>query len=110
MFKLDQNADISGTCLRAHIYVAPYRLIFLFGEPHEADGYKVSGRYTFTNERGEVFTLYDWKCTSLYDPDRIRPDAFWNSTIVRVFNIGSKTDTDASEFKAWLEGRLNGIT
>lgn len=94
MFKLNNNAYSNMTSLKGYVKIAPSKLVELFGKPIECDGYKVSGEYIFEDkESGEVFTLYDWKSTSLYDncggPD---PDTFWKSDEVYNFHVGGRTD------------------
>ena len=71
-----------------YVYVAPSILVARLGEPDESDGFKVSGEYTFKAPNGGIITLYDWKCTSLYDPDAESPENFWRSQDTREFNIG----------------------
>jgi len=104
MFKLSQDADTNGTHLQDHVVLAPAALIEKFGQPQESDGYKVSGEYSFENEAGEVFTLYDWKWTDLYDSDGVPVDEFWNSWTPIQFNIGGKSL--AFDFVTWLKGEI----
>jgi hypothetical protein len=106
MFKLSQDADINGTHRVGEITCAPATLVEKFGQPQASDGYKVSGEYTFENEAGEVFTLYDWKSTSLYDDDfgSPSPGAFWRQASPQQFNIGGRTN--AFDFVDWLEGKV----
>ena len=105
MFQLDFNANINGTCRQSEINVAPARLIELFGEPGESDGYKVSGEYVFVNEAGDVFTLYDWKYTTLYNPEYgVHPELFWGGTKPVQFNIGG--NGNAADFVKWLSNKI----
>jgi len=104
MFRLSQDADINGTHLQGHIMVAPAFLIEKFGQPQKSDGYKVSGEYSFENEEGEVFTLYDWKCTELYDSYGTPVREFWNTWVPIQFNIGGKSP--AFDFITWLQGEV----
>jgi len=105
MFKLSQDADINGTCLQGYVMAAPAALIEKFGQPQECDGYKVSGEYAFENDAGEVFTLYDWKCTTLYESDAgVTPSDFWKQTCQRQFNIGGRTNS--FDFIAWLKKQI----
>ena len=104
MFKLSQDADINGTHRVGHIMATPALLVEKFGQPQESDGYKVSGEYSFENDAGEVFTLYDWKCTELYDSYGIPVDEFWNTWTPIQFNIGGKSS--AFDFITWLQGEV----
>ena len=100
MFKLDNKAEISGTHLVGEYWISPVLLKDIFGEPEKADEYKVSGEYIFSGEDGEVLTLYDWKCTSLYDDGYESPSSFWASSEPHDFHIGGKEGCD--DFKEWL--------
>lgn len=103
-YVLDPNADINGTGLRDHIQADYKDLKKLFGEPEESDGYKVSGEWCFRNDNGkEVYTLYDWKSTSLYESEYPSVEKFRNSG-VQEFNVGGHND--ASHFIKWLENKL----
>ena len=105
MFKLNQEANVDGTCRQSEIQVAPARLVEVFGPPVVCDEYKVSGEYIFEGPEGEVFTLYDWKSTTLYDPyHSITPQAFWSQTIKRDFNIGGHRIAD--DFLEWLKKKV----
>ena len=105
MFKLNQDANITGTCRQSEIKASPSRLIEVFGQPVECDGYKVSGEYIFEDEEGSVFTVYDWKATTLYDPAYgVTPIAFWNETTPVWFNVGGSKS--AADFVDWLSQKL----
>jgi hypothetical protein len=46
--------------------------------------------------------MYDWKATTLYDPDYgVAPSDFWARTIPVQFNIGGHTN--AFDFIDWLK-------
>ena len=105
MFRLNNDADVNGTCRQSEIMAAPARLIELFGKPTYCDGYKVSGEYVFEDEEGNVFTLYDWKYTTLYSPEYgIHPTVFWAGTTPVQFNIGAQVY--AGDFTEWLKDQL----
>jgi hypothetical protein len=74
-----------------------------FGKPLSGDEFKVSGEWIFKDdETGAVFTLYDWKCTNLYDPDAPSVEKFRANPSEQQFNIGGTRQFDVSEFKALL--------
>tara|TARA_A200000159_G_scaffold163425_1_gene189606 strand:- start:448 stop:768 length:321 start_codon:yes stop_codon:yes gene_type:complete len=105
MFRLNQEANTNGTHRQSEVKIAPARLIEIFGQPVECDGYKVSGEYIFEGPDGQVFTLYDWKCTTLYDPYYgVSPQDFWSQTIQRDFNIGGHSY--AGDFVEWLKRKV----
>ena len=113
-FKLDPNANASGTHLVGEIELPPKQLVDAFGEPGEGDDYKVSGMYIFTDDGGNVFTVYDWKATSLFeegsDPDEedfaMSPEAFWGNWNPETLNIGGHDKTNVEAFKSWLLAQL----
>ena len=71
------------------------------------DGYKVSREYWFKNTKtNTIITLYDWKRTTLYDPEYLRPSEFWQLDEPTTFNIGSKDHSDTNGFVEWLRTRL----
>ena len=67
MFKINYDANIYGTHYHDEIVTNYSTLEDLLGPPGEGDGYKISGRWVFEDDRGQVVTLYDWKETELYD-------------------------------------------
>ena len=77
-FQIADPNKTNGTCLIGYIEISPVNLIKKFGYPNMCDGYKVSGAYAFQDENGDVFTLYDWKYTTLYDSENTyTPEEFW---------------------------------
>lgn len=75
-FTLDNDANACGTSFHdVRVTVDPKKLLALF-ESAEGDEYKVSRNWTFV--KGDmVFTLYDWKETSLYDEYNPSPRQYW---------------------------------
>ena len=81
-----------------------------FGQPAECDGYKVSGIYTFTDDLGNVYTVYDWKSTTLYNDQELdgkevtlpTPDEFWANDHFADFSIGGHDACDVEAFSNWL--------
>jgi 2-iminobutanoate/2-iminopropanoate deaminase len=100
-YKMDPEADISGTCWVGDLEIAPSELVRALGAPHaRLDAYKVSGLYSFV-DGPRVFTVYDWKSTSLYQHGLPSPLAFWNSRSKLVLSIGSNGD-EVDDFREWL--------
>jgi hypothetical protein len=101
-FSVTPDAPRSGSSLQTEVIVSYAELVAAFGEPSEADGYKVSSEWTFTSERGEVVSLYDYKETALYDASlpsvesfRARPSYSWH--------VGAKDREAARRFILWLQ-------
>tara|TARA_R110000772_G_scaffold243600_2_gene356530 strand:- start:25 stop:528 length:504 start_codon:yes stop_codon:yes gene_type:complete len=100
----DSTAYKEGTCLQGHVTLLPKSIVSKFGNPKDSDGYKVSGEYMFKRkETGDVYSLYDWKNTSLYDLDLIEPSEFWNSTKEYNFHIGASSNKNVKSFKKWIK-------
>ena len=118
MFHLTPSADISDTAYVDSILLPPAFLVARFGSPGRADNYKVSGQYTFTNRAGNVFTLYDWKSTSLYlgrEDGAPTPEELWADEQPRVLNIGGSGEENddglnlpATAFREWLLEQYRG--
>tara|TARA_Y100000034_G_scaffold124946_1_gene173820 strand:+ start:3910 stop:4230 length:321 start_codon:yes stop_codon:yes gene_type:complete len=102
MFVLAPEADIAGTSFGGTIEIAPTRLNELFGKPEEGDSYKISGLYIFKDWGDNVVTLYDYKCTSLYDSYYPDPEELWSSDEPYGFHIGACTSEIAERFAAIL--------
>lgn len=107
MFKLNPDASYSMSYRVGSFRVEPAKLVRVFGKPGESDGYKVSGEYHFESEKGEVFHLYDYKYTSLYDPRQPHPAAFWSENeTASEFSIGGVDETDVKGFIDWLTNQV----
>ena len=85
-------------------------IVNAIGEPEESDGYKVSGEWYFLNEEtGAVFTLYDWKSTSLYSDDLPSVGEFRSYTGNVQFNIGGTGNDDVDDFKQKLIAQISWV-
>jgi len=105
MFKLNNQAEYTGTSLRGYINTSYKDLVRVFGEPLESDGYKVSGEWVFQDDAGNIITLYDWKATNLYDEDYPSLETF-RSQPESEFHIGGKPGIDVDKFCLWLLNQL----
>lgn len=108
-FRLDQEADICGTSLQGYVTLVPASLVRVCGRSEHTDDYKVSGQYCFKSANGAVFTLYDWKSTTLYGTEAYRggeamtPDEFWASEEPFIFNIGGYDKSELDDFITFLK-------
>jgi len=59
--KWTRGGDACGTSLIDAITVPYARLVEIFGEPDEGDGYKVDAEWVLTLPGGIVATIYNWK-------------------------------------------------
>jgi len=88
------------------IEVAPARVVEVFGPPpSRGDECKASGEYIFRDEGGRVFTLSDWKATSLYDSSFPPPEQYWARTEPDDLILNA-VDDDVAAFEEWLLARL----
>ncbi|HEV3436312.1 MAG TPA: hypothetical protein VG122_03070 [Gemmata sp.] len=105
MFKLSPSTDAMGVTTMGEIEVAPALIVRRFGPPAYWDGYKVSGQYVFTDQKGKPFVVHDWKSTSLWEAGYLTPDEFWASDEPQELCI-STHDLDTAAFKQWFFEQL----
>jgi hypothetical protein len=67
-------------------------------------GRKVTMQWTFQNADGRVFTLYDYKATSLYS--KWLPDPEIHRMIVDEYHVGSLDGQGENQFAGWVRDRL----
>ena len=82
----------------------------MFGEPELDDEYKVSGCWAFTDNDGNVVTVYDWKRTRLYDESLPSVSEFRNSNNPVTFNVGGIDNDIVRLFIAELSHKLETLT
>lgn len=105
-FKLSKKSG-AGTSLQEYFTCGYYQITEKFGPPNnEGDDYKVSTEWVFESDAGDVFTVYDYKETSLYDTGlpsvavfRTQPEYEWH--------IGARDKISAQLFKAWLQSQVS---
>ena len=108
MWRVDFTIDDAGTSLVEEVELAPAFLVSRFGPPMRGDGYRVTGRYLFSDGVGGLFTVYDYKSTSSYfgdDEGALEPEEFWESDDDQEFSVGGHgdyLDGSAMSFVAWL--------
>ena len=105
MFRLNPNADTSEVSALMDIELIPVDLVEVFGTPVECDGNKVSGEFIFANDKGDVFTIHDWKETTLFwgeDPGCLTPGEFWQDDELHTFYIGGNNAKRLQPFMKWL--------
>lgn len=109
-FVLSPKANPEGTSLRGEFSAAFSLLQARFGDPiPEADGYKVSTEWIFTEEKtGEVVTLYDYKETALYDEGLPTVEEF-RALPSYDWHVGARSPEVAARFVTWLKTDQNGM-
>ena len=108
MYKLNPKVDTSGTDGLTLFEFPPVGLVELFGEVRDSDGCKVSRKHVFTSDRGDVFTVYDWKQTTLYRGESSgapTPEEFWHSREHKPLRIGGRVGSNPRPFLKWLQGQ-----
>jgi hypothetical protein len=105
-FKLDMKANVVGTSPQESIVVYYGDIQRVFGVPEEGDGYKISGEWRFSDDHGNVFTLYDWKVTNLYASDYPTVMEFRTSDELQEFHIGGNDPAPSARFKNWLMTKI----
>lgn len=98
---MTRGGDANGTSLMGYVTASFEDLREALGEPEEGDGYKVSTEWTLT-WKGQTFTIYDYKETSLYDRSGPSVEQF-RKLPAYDWHIGGRTDPEAFR-RALLEG------
>ena len=103
-YELAAPEDASRTYLYGELVIAPAAVVRRFGNGHAGDDGTVTRQWVF--RKGDlIFTLYDWKSTSLYDRELRTPTELWARERPFMLRVGSKapaTIEDAEEFSDWL--------
>jgi hypothetical protein len=111
-FHLSPGAPIGGTSGLAEAELVPANIVRRFGRARGTGDFKCSANYTFQDNNGNVYTLYDWKCTSAWEiangqaPDEDlatlpSPDEFWALDVPVTLNIGGHPD--CGDLEAFIE-------
>jgi hypothetical protein len=101
-----------GTSLQGEVTTSFAKLLLAFGKPtytgrrgNGGDG-KVSTEWVFRDPAtGDTFTIYDYKATSLYDPDAPSVKAF-RELPEYEWHIGAKNKAAAERFIVWLRAQV----
>jgi hypothetical protein len=105
-----EGQKVNGNCLQGYTAPLPYsKLAAVLGVPRVSDEYKVSTEWLMTNVRsGYTVSIYDYKETSMYDPDLPSPEEFRANTEKDGYewHIGAKTKYQADEFLEWLHAQI----
>jgi hypothetical protein len=106
MFRLDRTAKAGGTSLRGETKLPPAFMVRRFGKHDGGDGIRSSGGWTFVSGSGEVFTVYEWRCTTLSNgrgsgSPTVRE--FWASWEPVKLHIGGFPNSDWQAFRRWLQ-------
>ena len=112
MFQVDREADTGGTHLLGEAKVPPAFLVKRFGRHDGGDGNHSSGGWAFVGESGEVFTVYEMRCTTLWHgrgsgAPTVRE--FWKLWAPVRLHIGGRDGTDWQGFRKWLRAEYRAF-
>lgn len=80
-FKETPNSNVVGTFFQGYIDVSYQRLVEIFGEPQESDGYKVDAQWNLIFSDKTVATIYNYKDGKNYlgdDGDDVKDIRDWH--------------------------------
>lgn len=108
-YKYSPDACVDGTFLVLDdVDLVPALLVSRFGRTEPGPEMKLSGRYVFTDGKGAVFTVYDWKTTTRWVSDGIDPEELWSYDEPFEFHVGANEEGEdqAEDFVEWLTETL----
>lgn len=108
MYRLNPQVDTSEVDPLTIFEFPPAGLVELFGDTCDSDGYKISRKHVFTSDRGDIFTVYDWKQTTLYrgaGSGAPTPEEFWHSRELKCLRIGGRVGSNPRPFLKWLQAQ-----
>lgn len=100
-FRIDRHISTRGTRLQTYLVVPFERLVARFGEPRLADGVNSIYQWVFSDNGGNVYTIYDWKATTMVDRNKVTP-AKLRELPEYKWHIGSTPGVQADWFKEWV--------
>lgn len=107
MLKSNPYANVSGSSLVGYFRASYQELYDLFGKPSSGDEYKVSTKWIIEHFE-DVFTLYDWKQTDLYDDcNNMTVEEFRDSNEPHLWHIGGFKDPECFIFALHYELKRN---
>lgn len=84
------RANAVGTSLQGELQIPFSRVVEVFGEPQESDGYKVAFEWRIAFADGTVATIYDYKASSLYNDEYPTPEQMREQNF-SDWHIGGRT-------------------
>jgi hypothetical protein len=98
---------MDGISLRGETKLPPAFMVQRFGKHDGGDGIRVSGSWSFVDESGEIFTVYEYRSTTLSNgrgsgSPTVRQ--FWSMWEPFKLHIGGRPGSDWQAFRRWLQG------
>ncbi len=82
----------------------------VLGEPDDGEGYKVSMMWVLEDSKGRIFTIYDWKQTSLFTDYEGNPTPEEFKKLRDVdFSIGGHSKDGLEELFKFLKEKNAGV-
>jgi hypothetical protein len=109
--KLDKAAEFKAAGRTGTLTIAPADMERVFGKAtwaiHSREGGdgKVDREWQFRAEDGQVYRVYAYKATSLYDSTYPAPTEFWSRETLAELSIARGEDTQS--FKEWVYARVH---
>tara|TARA_Y100001963_G_scaffold135231_1_gene196642 strand:+ start:350 stop:739 length:390 start_codon:yes stop_codon:yes gene_type:complete len=98
-----KDIDVMGTSLMGYLKdIDFYRLIEVFGRPHDADGYKSDAGWDIEFDDGEVATIYNWK-NGLNYVGAIGKHHGMQLTDMTEWNVGGRDDKVVDRLMSMLD-------
>jgi len=101
-YRIDRHISTKGTRLQSYQIVPFERLVARFGEPRAGDGVSTIYQWVFSDDGGNVYTLYDWKATTMYKRDLVTPAKLRDLPEYK-WHIGATPGITTNHFKAWIQ-------
>merc|ERR1711865_777087 len=101
-YRIDRHISTKGTRLQSYQIVPFERLVARFGEPRAGDGVSSIYQWVFSDDGGNVYTLYDWKATTMYKRDLVTPAKLRDLPEYK-WHIGATPGITTNHFKAWIQ-------
>jgi Ca2+-binding EF-hand superfamily protein len=100
-YKLDREAPTKGVRLQSYLEMPFERLVARFGEPRCGDGVSTLNQWVFSDASGNVYSVYDWKATTMWDRSLVSPARFRELPVYR-WHIGAYNRAPWEPFKSWI--------
>lgn len=104
-FKLTSPEKAVGTSFQDEVRTSYARLVELFGYPNsKGDEYKISTEWVLENERGQIFTIYDWKSTELYEGGQMTIEEL-RTLSEYDWHIGAKINSGTLDLRRFIANK-----
>ena len=112
MFRVENSGLPDGTHLLGEVKLPPAFMVNRFGKHDGGDGNHSSGGWTFVGKAGQVFSVYEMRCTTLWHgrgsgAPTVRE--FWQLSQPVWLHIGGHDGSDWKAFRRWLRGEYRAF-